>query len=54
MPWRALPELSATLAELQTPILGVAARQGHGKAWRGHKVQRGQNFKFDFMTLLNF
>jgi len=29
---------------------GVAARQGHGKPWRGQKVQWGQNFKFNFVT----
>ena len=29
---------------------GVAARQGHGKARQGQKVERGQNFKFNFIT----
>ena len=34
--------------------LGLAARRGHGKTRRGQKVQRGQNFKFNFVTMLNF
>ena len=33
---------------------GVAAWQGHGKTRQGQKVQRGQNFKFNFVTLLSF
>jgi len=31
-----------------------AARRGHGKTRRGQKVQRGQNFKFNFLTMLSF
>ena len=29
---------------------GLAAGSGHGKARRGQKVQRDQNFKFNFLT----
>jgi len=34
--------------------IGLGCRRGHGKTRRGQKVQRGQNFKFNFVTMLNF